>query len=118
EEDLPDELMRRVDRLKKIREAKQALEEEARQAAAEKAAERARAQGKDEDAVEEAAAKAAAKAAPRSKAQRNFTDPDARIMKMSNGGFEECYNGQAAVDDGYQVIVAADLTQCAADAPS
>src|SRR5437588_2191148 len=58
------------------------------------------------------------KAVPRAKAQRNFTDPDARIMKMSDGAFHECYNGQAAVDGAYQVIVAADASQCAADTPS
>ena len=40
DDDLPEELNRRVDRLLKIQEAKQALEEEARRAAAEKAAER------------------------------------------------------------------------------
>jgi Transposase DDE domain len=61
---------------------------------------------------------AESRAVPKPKAQRNFTDPDARIMKMSDGAFHECYNGQAVVDDAYQVIVAADTTQCAADAPS
>jgi hypothetical protein len=55
---------------------------------------------------------------PKSRAQRNFTDPDAGIMKMSDGSFHECYNGQAVVDEEQQVIVAADLTQCASDAPS
>jgi Transposase DDE domain len=39
-------------------------------------------------------------------------------MKMPDGAFHECYNGQAVVDDGFQVIVAADTTQCAADVPS
>jgi transposase len=118
DDDLPDELNRRVDRLKKIQEAKKALEEEARRAAAEKAAERAEAQDLDEPAKAAKVEAAVSKAAPKPKAQRNFTDPDARIMKMSDGAFHECYNGQAMVDDAYQVIVAADATQCAADAPS
>jgi transposase len=118
DDDLPAELSRKADRLKKIREAKAALEEEARQAAAEKAAERARERGQDEEAAARAAEAAAQKAQPRGQAQRNFTDPQARIMKTSDGSFHECYNGQAAVDDGHQVIVAASLTQCAADAPS
>lgn len=61
---------------------------------------------------------AASKAVPKPKAQRNSTDPDARIMKMSDGAFHECYNAQAAVDDAQQVIVAADTTQCAYDAAS
>lgn len=118
DDDLPEELNRRVDRLLKIQEAKQALEEEARRAAAERAAERADAQGLDEKAKEAKVEAAVSKAVPKPKAQRNFTDPDAGIMKMSDGAFHECYNGQAVVDDGFQVIVAADTTQCASDAPS
>src|SRR3989442_725684 len=117
-DDLPEELNRRVDRLLKIQEAKQALEEEARRAAAEKAAERAEAQDLEEQAKEAKVEAAASKAVPKPKAQRNFTDPDARIMKTSDGAFHECYNGQAVVDDAYQVIVAADTSQCAADVPS
>lgn len=118
DEDLPEELNRRVDRLLKIREAKQALEEEARRAAAEKASERADAQDLEEQAKQAKVEAAVSKAMPKPTAQRNFTDPDARIMKMPDGAFHECYNGQAAVDEKYQVIVAADTTQCAADAPS
>ncbi len=118
DDDLPKELNRRVDRLLKIQEAKQALEEEARQAAAEKAAERAEAQDLDEQAKEAKVEAAASKAVPKPKAQRNFTDPDARIMKTSDGAFHGCYNGQAVIDDAYQVIVAADTSQCAADACS
>ena len=49
---------------------------------------------------------------PHDKAQRNFTDPDSRIM-MSKGAFVQGYNCQAAVDDAAQIIVAADVTnQC------
>ena len=118
DDDLPGELNRRVDRLLKIQEAKKALEEEARRAAAERAAERAEAQDLEGAAKDAKVEAAESKAEPKPKAQRNFTDPDARIMKMSDGAFHECYNGQAVVDDAYQVIVAADTTQCAADAPS
>ncbi len=46
---------------------------------------------------------------PRPKAQRNFTDPDSRIMK-SGGGYVQGYNCQAAVDDGHQIIVACDVS--------
>jgi transposase len=42
---------------------------------------------------------------PTPKAQRNFTDPDSRIMKAS-GDFVQAYNCQIAVDDAHQVIVA------------
>lgn len=118
DDDLPDELNRRVDRLNKIREAKAELEKEARQAAGERAAERAAAKGLDEEAGNAAVEEAKSKATPRPEAQRNFTDGDARIMKMSDGAFHEAYNGQAVVDEGWQVIVAADLTQCASDVPS
>ena len=51
-------------------------------------------------------------AKPEPKAQRNFTDPDSRIMKDgASKSFEQCYNAQAAVDSTAQVIVAAALTQ-------
>ena len=51
---------------------------------------------------------------PDDKAQRNFTDPESRIMK-SKDGFVQAYNGQLAVDAQAQVIVAHDVTQSAAD---
>ena len=52
---------------------------------------------------------------PLPKAQDNFTDPSSRIMKTSSGGFEQCFNGQTAVDSHRQIIVAAELTACAND---
>jgi transposase len=52
---------------------------------------------------------------PEDKAQENFTDPDSRIMKRAGGAFEQCYNAQAAVDADKQIIVAAELTNNAAD---
>ena len=51
---------------------------------------------------------------PEPKAQDNFTDPDSRIMK-TGAGFEQCYNAQTAVDAHAQLIVAAELTNVAAD---
>jgi hypothetical protein len=49
---------------------------------------------------------------PEPKAQRNFTDPDSRIMKDgASKAFEQCYNAQAAVDEEAQIIVAAEVTQ-------
>ncbi len=66
-----------------------------------------------------AAGRVAAKAARvPERAQRNFTDPDSRIMKTSDGSFHYCYNGQVIVDERSQVILAAELRQCAADAPA
>ncbi len=46
---------------------------------------------------------------PKPKAQRNFTDPDSRIM-MRDGAFMQAYNAQIAVDEGHQIIVAAALS--------
>jgi len=43
---------------------------------------------------------------PRPKDQYNFTDPESRIMKNSNnGGFDQHYNVQAAVDQDSRLIV-------------
>ena len=52
-------------------------------------------------------------AKPEDKAQRNFTDPDSRIMPHGahKGSFVQAYNAQIAVDAEAQVIVAADITQ-------
>jgi len=46
---------------------------------------------------------------PQPKAQRNFTDPESRIM-VRDGGFLQAYNAQIAVDEGHQIIVAAALS--------
>jgi hypothetical protein len=47
--------------------------------------------------------------------QESFTDPDSRIMKHAGGNFEQSYNGQTAVDAETQIIVAAELGNCASD---
>jgi len=52
---------------------------------------------------------------PQPKAQRNFTDPESRIM-VRDGGFVQAYNGQIAVDEGSQIIVAAALSNQSPDA--
>ena len=53
--------------------------------------------------------------APDPKAQRNFTDPESRIME-SGGAFGQDYNCQAAVDDAAQIVVAASVTNQSPDA--
>jgi transposase len=53
-------------------------------------------------------------ATPPDQAQRNFTDPESRIMKTADG-FEQAYNAQAAVDADSQVIVATGLTNAGND---
>ena len=51
---------------------------------------------------------------PEAKAQRNFTDPDSKIMKASNKGWDQCGNAPALVDE-FQLIVAAAVTPQAND---
>ena len=98
-DELPAELAFREGRLEKIRETMAALEAEA-QAEAERAAE----EGKDHPGV------------PEDKAQRNFTDPESRIMPAPGGrDFRQAYNCQAVVDSEHQVIVAARATNQASD---
>jgi len=46
---------------------------------------------------------------PADEAQDNFTDPESRIMKTTYG-FDQCYNAQAAVDGGSQIIIATEVT--------
>ena len=98
-DELPEELAFREGRLRKIREARAALEAEARAQA-----EAAEAEGKSHPGV------------PEDKAQRNFTDPESRIMPSPGGrDFQQSYNCQAVVDQEHQVIVAARATNQASD---
>ncbi len=52
---------------------------------------------------------------PKPKAQRNFTDPDSRILKDGTG-FVQGYNCQAVVDEEHQIIIAAGASNQAPDA--
>ena len=121
-DELPDELQRRESRLQKIREAKAALEEEAREKA-----EHERAKAKQKLAEREKEERRTGKkkrgskpqapdpeqARPDDTAQRNFTDAESRIMPDggNKGSFVQGYNAQIAVDSASQVIVAAEVTQ-------
>lgn len=149
-DELPDELMRRESRLRKIREAKAALEAEATRAKVKDLEERAEAQerhaAETDDPVERKRATTRAEklrrraeelsgdddddeqrpgsstddlpqhqvpankeGKPTHKAQRNFTDPDSRIMKRGNE-YLQGYNCQAVVDEANQVIVSCAVT--------
>lgn len=103
-DELPEWAKNKVERLKKIREAKAALEAEAKLKAE---ADKAKQAERDPDARGPKPKEPSS--TPDDKAQRNFTDPESRIMK-TKGGFEQSYNGHAAVDAKSQVIVACDLT--------
>jgi transposase len=94
-DELPEELQRRETRIARIREAKHALEERAR--------EQAKSEGKDPE-----------EAQPTKKAQYNFTDPESRILKGPDG-FLQGYNTQIAVEPVFQLIVGQRVTQAAND---
>jgi len=119
---LPQELATREGRLKKIAEAKAALEGEARQKAEQKKAQAEARIVERQQQEEETGKKIGGRppqvpdpeqAKPENSAQRNFTDPDSRIMAdgANKGSFVQAYNAQIAVDAEAQIIVAADVTQ-------
>lgn len=114
-DELPEELARRSSRLEKLRRARQQLEDDAADKARAAAEDKARSQGDDDDTVAQKGQAAADAAVVEPSAQRNFTDPDARIMKLSSGAFDYCYNAQAVVDQDHQVIVATELSNSGSD---
>jgi transposase len=114
-DELPPELATREARLRAILAAKEALESEASERAARDAHKKAVARGANPEAATRAGEEAAKTATVNPRAQRNFTDPDARIMKSADGSFHYCYNAQAVVDERAQVIVATTLVQDPSD---
>jgi transposase len=124
-DELPAELARRESRLCKIREAKASLEAEAKElakaAAAAVEAKLAERKQREEETGKKTPGRPpevvnVEEAKPKAKAQRNFTDPESRIMKDgATGSFEQSYNAQIAVDGQAQIIVAATLTQAVND---
>jgi transposase len=116
-DELPEELQRRQQRLDNIEAAMKRLEEEARQraegerqeraqAAAEREAQGKKRRGPEPKPIDET---------PKDRAQTNFTDPESKIMKTNNKGFDYCYNAQAVVDGAHQIIVAVDTTNACND---
>jgi hypothetical protein len=125
-DDLPAELARRESRLAKLQAAKAELEAEARQQAEEKKAaveariaERREQEARTGKKIRGAEPRAAdpETATPDAKAQRNFTDPESRIMPSGSqkGAFVQGYNAQIAVDGQAQIIVAVEVIQQTTD---
>ena len=120
-DELPEELQRRESRLAVIRAAKAELEAEAK-AKAEAEARAAREKIAERERNEKETGKKLGgtpprvpdpeQATPDPKAQKNFTDPESRIMKDgATKSFEQAYNAQIVVDDTAQIIVATAVTQ-------
>jgi transposase len=121
-DELPEELKNPKKRAERLREAARRVEAEKKlELAVEKEKRREKIRKAKEDLEKEAREKAEARgenpeeAKPSQKAQRNFTDPDSRIMPR-DGGFQQSYNAQVAVDADSQLIVAQEVGQSASDA--
>jgi transposase len=119
--DIPEELERREDRLKVIADAKAEIEQRAKERA-----EREQVEYQAKLAAREAKEKETGKkpggkppeppsSTPLPKDQVNLTDEDSRIMKVAGGGFEQCYNAQAAVDTQSMLVIATEVTQAPND---
>jgi transposase len=125
-DELPSELKHREGRLAKIRGAMAALEQEAKEAAERKAIE-VKKRLREREQEEKAKGRKLSgrvpqvpvpeEAVPEPKAQRNFTDPESRIMPdgANKGAYLQGYNAQIAVDAEAQIIVAVGFTQCPND---
>jgi transposase len=115
-DELPDWVADKQKRLAKIRAAKAELEAEAKAAAEEETRRREEAERKRiaEGRKKNGKTPAPPKQEPDGKAQRNFTDPDSRIL-LTKDGYIQGYNPQAAVDAEAQIIVSHHLTASMSD---
>jgi transposase len=115
-DEMPDWVADKQKRLEKIRAAKAELEAEAKAVAEEemRRREKTEEERKAEGRKKNGKTPAPPKKEPEGKAQRNFTDPESRILKTKDG-YIQGYNAQAAVDAGAQIIVAHGLTQSMSD---
>jgi hypothetical protein len=110
DDELPDWVKDKAARLEHIRAAKAALEAEAKAAAPPEDAE----PGPSSGLSDHGRPRRAPDGGPPARAQRNFTDPDSRVLKTKDG-FVQGYNGQLAVDAAHQIIVAQRLTTNGSD---
>jgi len=114
-DELPAWVADKQKRLEKIREAKAALEAEARAAAGKELGAAAAEDKRKAEGRKKPGRKAKPPSGePEAKAQRNFTDPESRVM-LARDGFIQGYNAQAAVDSTAQVIVAHGLVASQSD---
>jgi transposase len=116
-DELPAELARREDRLARIEAAMRRLEAEAKAEAAAERQRRAEAEAERQRTGKKRRGKAPTPVedSPEDKAQSNLTDPELRIMRTNNKGWEYCGNAQARVDGACQIIVACAVTEASND---
>jgi transposase len=118
---MPDELARREQRLAEIARARAIIEARAKERHA-----REQAEYDAKMAAREAKAAATGKkpggkppappvAEPGPTEQVNLTDEESRIMPMPGGGFEQCYNAQAAVAADSLLVLATNVVQAPND---
>ena len=118
---LPEEIARREDRLKAIAEAKAKIEECAKERFEQEQAEYEAKLAKREAKAKESGNKPRGKppvppvGGAQDKDQINLTDEESRIMKVSDGGFDQCYNSQIAVDMDSMLIVTTNTVQACND---
>lgn len=106
-DEMPEWVANKQRRLEKIREAKAALEAQAKEDAGGSDTDDRPRRGPGRPRIHP-------KGTPKDTDQRNFTDPESGIMKTPDG-FQQCYNAQAAVDASSQVIVSQGVSRCATD---
>lgn len=118
--DVPAEIARREQRLKAIDQAKAQIEQRARDRYESEQQEHL-AKLKRRQAQRDAGKKPRGKdpeppqAGPRETDQVSLTDADSRIMPVSGGGFEQCYNAQAAVDTQTMLVITTHVSQASND---
>jgi len=118
---LPEEIARREDRIKAITEAKTKIEGRAKERFEQEQAEYQDKLDKREEKAKESGNKPRGKQpvppvdGARDKDQINLTDEESRIMKTAGGGFDQCYNGQIAVDMDSMLIVVTNTVQACND---
>src|SRR5713226_1894464 len=118
---IPEELARREERLRKLAEARAKIEARAKERYARELAEHEAKLAARADKIAATGKKPGGKPpqppteGPQPSDQINLTDEESRIMPVAGGGFEQCYNAQAAVAAGSMLVVAVDVVQASND---
>jgi len=118
--DVPAEISRREARLAALAEARKKIEARAQERFEQEQAEYQQKQAKrqaqrDQGKKPRGREPKAPLPGPRETDQVNLTDEESRIMPVSGGGFEQCYNAQAGVDTETMLVVSAHITQATND---